>query len=751
MNKTAQSSGDDDLKRLKDLLLGEESRQIDELKQHLENPELHAADVGRVLHQAVQLNQQQQPGDLTAALSPVVESSLYASVRTDPDRLGDALFPVMAPAIRKSITSIMRGMMDSLNHMLENSFSLRGLKWRIESLHTGKSFAEIVMLNTLDYRVEQVFLIHKADGLLLQHVSFMEGDTEHADLVSGMLTAIQDFVRDSFQVEENDSIEKLNIGNMVVYIEAGSRAVLAAVVRGNAPAEFREMLQQRCESIHKAMAAELESFDGDAAVFNTVRPEMESCLLSKTASSSSGSNFKAKFVIVMLLLALLGWSGWVWYQTDREQVLIEALDAIPGVTVIRTVHEQGALNIIGMRDPLSDDPDDLLQQYGYADDKVLLQWTPYQSLLPALQIRRAKQVLKPGSETQLELDETALIVSGTATRSWLDRAMQMLPALPGITALNSADLVISDSSDYLLTLAIQQLEPPQAVHLSISGATLIAEGKAANAWVKRAAAITTLIPEIKSYDDSKLVDIESDSYLLSEVIRKLKPPESTKVSLRRGLVSVRGKASSEWIGFARKRIKRITGITGFNTDALMDTGSNTYIMANIRRELQPPKSVSLSLVKGALTVSGIASARWAGQAAAKVQNIEGVKVYKQQGLVVADKALAMLKKALNTVQLSFAANSSQLIDGEADKIFKLADLLLKHSELLRLSKAHVQVTGYSRLYGGQAGALALNRAKNVRKKLVEHNVPARWVKVDGLKIRSLDWSAGLDLVWERLP
>ena len=35
----------------------------------------------------------------------------------------------------------------------------------------GKSFAEVVLLNTLRYRVEQVFLIHAESGLLLQHVT----------------------------------------------------------------------------------------------------------------------------------------------------------------------------------------------------------------------------------------------------------------------------------------------------------------------------------------------------------------------------------------------------------------------------------------------------------------------------------------------------------------------------------------------------------------------------------------------------
>ena len=46
----------------------------------------------------------------------------------------------------------------------------RSLKWRFEAWRTGRPFAEIVLLKTLVYRVDQVFLIHKETGLLLQHV-----------------------------------------------------------------------------------------------------------------------------------------------------------------------------------------------------------------------------------------------------------------------------------------------------------------------------------------------------------------------------------------------------------------------------------------------------------------------------------------------------------------------------------------------------------------------------------------------------
>ncbi len=879
------SDGDDsckqngDFNHLKELLLGEESRQIAVLEEHLENPELHAADMGRVLHKAVQINQQQEPGALADALAPAVESSLYASVRKDPDSLGDALFPVMAPAIRKSIISIMHGMVQSLNHMLENSFSFQGLKWRLESMHTGKSFAEIVMLHTLAYRVEQVFLIHKADGLLLQHVSFMEEDTQNADLVSSMLTAIQDFVRDSFQVEANDSIEKLSMGNMVVHIEAGSKIVLAAVVRGNAPAEFTETLQQRCELIHKQMAGALEAFDGDASVFNAVRPDMESCLLSQTASTPTGSNLKAKLMLSALALALVGWSVWGWYQADREQKLIRALDALPGFVVIRSGDEQGALLIAGLRDPLADKPDKLLHQYGFSNDDVRLIWTPYQSLERAMQIRRARAVLKPAAKTRLNIDQSKLIVSGVAQSSWLERARALQPALPGISEIRSDQLVLSDSPEYLLQEAIKQLQPPTTVRLSISGETLIAKGKAPDAWLKKAAIVmnivpgikvydgsaminmeaddyllaesvrllnppssarlhvyqgilaasgkasqqwvertasaAALVPGIKAYDDSKLVNTQSDVYLLSESIRLLKPPSSVRLtvdqgiliatgkassrwvkkasralhivdgingydysnlvntrsnayllsqanrllkppssvrlSVRRGRLAAKGVASTRWINNARKRVKRIAGIRSFDTNELIDVGSNAYLLAKIKRELQPPATVTLKLNKRELIISGIATTAWAQRIGKLILHIDGVDTVWQQDLVVIEKALATLKRMLLNADLRFVANTSQLMDGETSKIQRLAKQLMKQADLMRITQAHVQITGYSGLLGEQAEVLALSRAEMVKRELMKHGLTSKRVKTSGQKTQNEGWAARLDLVWRALP
>ena len=277
---TSPANEEEALEALRSLLLAPERERLEEVQQRLEDPNVRAKDIGRVLPEAIVM-ETARSHRLATALAPTVEEILRASVKRDIRVFVDALFPVMGPAIRKSISEAFRQMVQSLNQAMERSFSWEGLKWRMESIRTGKPFAEVVLLNSLVYRVEQVFLIHRETGLLLQHVSEMDGAFQDADLVSGMLTAIQDFVRDSFSAGDHESLQTIQLGDVTVWIEQGPSAIIAGAIRGNAPEDLRTAFQDAIENIHLEKGEALQIFEGDAAEFEAVRHHLESCLISR--------------------------------------------------------------------------------------------------------------------------------------------------------------------------------------------------------------------------------------------------------------------------------------------------------------------------------------------------------------------------------------------------------------------------------------------------------------------------------------
>ena len=132
--------------------------------------------------------------------------------------------------------------------------------WRIEAARTGRSFGEIALMRSLRFRVEEVYLIHRETGLLLGHLAAKGAVTQDADLVSGMLTAVQDFVRDSFTPGKSEELETMRVGEYTVWVLHGPSALLAAVVSGVAPPDLRNIFQRTLERIHGEFGRSYWSF-----------------------------------------------------------------------------------------------------------------------------------------------------------------------------------------------------------------------------------------------------------------------------------------------------------------------------------------------------------------------------------------------------------------------------------------------------------------------------------------------------------
>jgi len=219
-----------------------------------------------------------QDDRLAVALRPVVEKALRASVQTDPKFAVDLLFPLIGPAIRRAVAEALRSMVASFGQALAMTFSWRYIKWRIEAIRTGLPFPEVVFLHTLAYRVEQLFLLHRSNGVVLRHLSAAGVATQDADMVAGMLTAIQDFVHDSFG-NDGEMLESFRVGELGVWIEQGPYAVVAAVVRGIPPVDFSTLLRTQVELIERDWRPELAHFDGDTAPFAEVDMYLAPCMI----------------------------------------------------------------------------------------------------------------------------------------------------------------------------------------------------------------------------------------------------------------------------------------------------------------------------------------------------------------------------------------------------------------------------------------------------------------------------------------
>lgn len=404
--------------------------QLKELRKILVQPE----EVGDVLPSALK-KRARRDNQLAEATLPIVEENIRQSVQRNPKILAEAIFPIIGPAIRKAIAEALGAMVQSLNQTLEQSVSPKGLRWRIEAWQTGKPFGEVVMLNTLLYRVEQVFLIHKETGILLQHVSANSSENKDADMVSAMLTAIQDFVQDSFHGTENATLDALKVRELSVWIEHSPHAILAAVIRGNAPLNLREILIESIEKVQFQYENEFDEFKGETELFDDSRPILQDCLrLQAGESEQKKTKIFTPFNALAGILGILIVVGGFFYIRDywRWSNYLERLRAENGIVVTQTNRGFFTHEIEGLRDELAIDPNTILGEYGYAAEDVRARWKNYQDLSEPIILERAKRVLKPPPDVKLKLENGVLSVSGNAPNDWLLEARTIAKSLAGI-------------------------------------------------------------------------------------------------------------------------------------------------------------------------------------------------------------------------------------------------------------------------------------------------------------------------------
>jgi outer membrane protein OmpA-like peptidoglycan-associated protein len=427
---------------LRHLIVAPETEGLAAVEERLDNLEKRTEDVSEVVAEAIHRRRATGDQALADALAPTIQDTLRESVRRDPHVLADALFPVMGPAIRKSITETLRSMLESFNEALDNSFSARGIQWRVEAMRTGKPFAEIVLMHSLLYRVEQIFLIHRETGLVLNHLVAPAVSTQDPDMIAGMLSAIQQFVRDSFHSRNDETLGSLNVGELQVWIEESPNAVLAAVIRGHAPADFRQAMNETLEDIQRHYSSALANFKGDAGPFRAADERLSKLLETRYRAAPAEKKKPRTALIVGGIAAalLVGWLGYSTYLLWEWSRFLDGLRQQPGIVVVSYAKDGRTFHIQGLRDPLAADPKLLVAQAGLDPDKADLQLAPYCSLDDAIVAKRADELLHPPPTVKLGATHGELIAEGSASQQWITKLEEHAPWIAGVTKVDDSRL-----------------------------------------------------------------------------------------------------------------------------------------------------------------------------------------------------------------------------------------------------------------------------------------------------------------------
>ncbi len=127
----------------------------------------------------------------------------------------------------------------------------------------------LLMLGTAGYfmhetrnAVDETFVVYN-DGRLISHSTRRLKPGMDDQILSGMLAAIQDFVRESFKDVTSFNIRRLEFGDKNVLIEKGDNLFLAVILHGKASRKIASRMRRVVGEIEDRFEADLTDWDGD--------------------------------------------------------------------------------------------------------------------------------------------------------------------------------------------------------------------------------------------------------------------------------------------------------------------------------------------------------------------------------------------------------------------------------------------------------------------------------------------------------
>jgi hypothetical protein len=257
------------------------------------------------------------PDKLIAIVSPVMSQAIRRTIRDARDEMVEALYPIIGGLVVRAVSEAIRDLARNVDGQMRASLSFSSIWRRFQARLRGVHDPELALRDALPFQVAELFLIHQEKGLLLLHLSSSPDLSPDSDLISSMLTAIRDFVHDSFGEGKQGQLDEIQYGEQSVLIETASYVYIAALVEGIAPAGFRAAMRERVIEVSHAYEEILRNYDGDTTALDDAEPALRSLVETyQPVHQISRTQKRVLFggAVLLLLCGVLScWAGgWAW-------------------------------------------------------------------------------------------------------------------------------------------------------------------------------------------------------------------------------------------------------------------------------------------------------------------------------------------------------------------------------------------------------------------------------------------------------
>ncbi len=147
--------------------------------------------------------------------------------------------------------------------------------WSIIILVILAAIGAVAYNRVLDrrYTMEDAFLVGKEGRLIMHTTRHLMADRDE-DILAGMLTAIQMFIKDSFK-EEGGDLRNFQFGDNQVLVDRGERFYFAAMYSGEPPETAADSMTAFTADIEASFGPILERWSGDADELKGLRSLMD--------------------------------------------------------------------------------------------------------------------------------------------------------------------------------------------------------------------------------------------------------------------------------------------------------------------------------------------------------------------------------------------------------------------------------------------------------------------------------------------
>ncbi|AEP31230.1 OmpA family protein [Brumicola nitratireducens] len=399
---------DSQLETLRRILIGKE---VDKAAAEIraESREMVSDVLSEALH-----DREKKDGSVQRIIQPIIAKSVEKSLISQRKDFIDYLYPLVGSLVRKAVSVFFTDFIEKTNEIIENSITAKGIKWRINAWRSGISFSEYVASQTFVFKVEQVFLIHKDTGNLLKSVVADNFNEEDADLVSAMLTAINDFVADSFNRSDDRTeqhLDTVKTDDFTLLVRQGPQAILVAAVSGNISRKATSQLQITLEEIQRIYLTDFKEYTGDSKPFETADALLQDCLLSEVRDEHQKTSKKPIFgwLLVVVMLGIIAWYSFAWWSASQTINKINKLEQPPGVLIQKLVADgRYDIKLYALRDPAAQEIGEWLSQNSIEQKYINIAETPFISIDKKLITQKISTIVDEYDTIDIDTQSMAL-------------------------------------------------------------------------------------------------------------------------------------------------------------------------------------------------------------------------------------------------------------------------------------------------------------------------------------------------------